>query len=130
DPSAIATVIQRLISKLWRRHHEIPLRYKPLGQDSIQFLPETILVPVLENPFTLSVLGLCCCKHVSEIGDHHRSHRVGIVCSNRLSQTAEKGLEILVATLVPNGRLSFGRGLVLILMFVEHLATGQGDHAR
>src|ERR1700720_381451 len=56
DPTnarAISIVVQRRISKLRGRHHEATLLHKFLRENSVQFDPKPLLVPVLEHARTL-----------------------------------------------------------------------------
>ncbi len=53
DAHPVAVIMKRLIGKLRRGDPEFALLRETLRQDGVEFSPEPVFIPILENPIAL-----------------------------------------------------------------------------
>src|SRR5262245_59348189 len=123
ETGAISGVLCRRVGKLGRRHHVISLRHETFGNNSLQLNPETVFVPVLKDPLTLSILSRGCAEHVGEVRLHHFGDCIGVVGTNCLPQSTDKRLKVDIRRLLIR-RTLWGHGCLLGIFFWVGRRTG------
>ena len=118
---AVAFVI-RVGGHLRGGHHVIGAGNEALPEHRAYFGPEIVNLPVLENPRSLA----SGAPAKAEIRRHHAREDQGIVLVDGFAQTGQKCLESDVTVLIRHGRTAGLGDFVLLLLFAQGLATGEG----